>query len=633
MTDYLWIVIALPLAAALLNHFAGRRMGEPRAAGPAVLAVVGAFVYAAVAARDFFISEHASTGAVATVHLFDWMPGLGAPAELLWDPLSATMTLVVTGVGALIHIYAVGYMHGDPRFSRFFTYLNLFIASMLILVLANNFALLFVGWELVGLCSYLLISFWFTRPEAAAAGKKAFVVNRIGDFGFMVALMLVFASFGTLSYTDVLHEPGEVIGATTATAIGLLLLVGAAGKSAQVPLYVWLPDAMEGPTPVSALIHAATMVTAGVYMVARTGAIYGLSDVAGGVVATVGAVTALLAATIAIAQRDIKRVLAYSTISQLGYMFMAVGIGGYVAGLFHLVTHAVFKALLFLGAGSVIHAMAGEQNMTRMGGLRSKMPVTHATMLVATLSIAGIPPLAGFWSKDEILAVLFAKGGYFTLLWAVGLLTALLTAFYMARQYFLVFDGKARWPDRADPHESPRIMTGPLVVLGVLTVLIGFVNTPFRLSFEHFLEPAFEGVYLAHAPGDGLLLGALALVSVAAGLVGIAIAFLLYRHASDETRERLLGRVRRPFMAWENGYWVDDVYGALIVKPGMRIALWSAGAVDQRTIDGLVNGVGVAIRRLGHRLRPLQSGFVRSYGALLAVGAVAMVAWIVARGL
>jgi NADH-quinone oxidoreductase subunit L len=451
--------------------------------------------------------------------------------------------------------------------------------------------------------------------------------------GFMVALMLVFTSFGTLSYTEVLHEPGQVIGATTATAIGLLLLVGAAGKSAQLPLYVWLPDAMEGPTPVSALIHAATMVTAGVYMVARTGAIYGLSDVAGGVVATVGALTALLAATIAIAQRDIKRVLAYSTISQLGYMFMAVGIGGYVAGLFHLVTHAVFKALLFLGAGSVIHALADEQDMTRMGGLRSKMPITHATMLVATLSIAGIPPLAGFWSKDEILAVLFAKGGYFTLLWGIGLLTALLTAFYMARQYFLVFDGKARWDDGVHPHESPKIMTGPLVVLGVLTVLIGFVNTPFRLSFEHFLEPAFEGVYLAHAPEDGFLLGALALVSVAAGMVGIAIAFLLYRHASEETRERLLGKVRRPLMAWENGYWVDDVYGALIVKPGMRIALWSARAVDQRTIDGLVNGVGVAVRSLGRRLRPLQSGFVRSYGAVLAAGAVGIVAWIVARGL
>ena len=633
MTDYLWIVIALPLGAALFNHFLGRRLGEPRAAGPAIFGVVGAFGYAAVAALDFFVSEHASEEAIAVVYLFDWIPGLGAGAELLWDPLSATMTLVVTGVGALIHIYSVGYMHGDPRFSRFFTYLNLFIASMLILVLANNFALLFVGWELVGLCSYLLISFWYTRPSAAAAGKKAFVVNRIGDFGFMVALMLVFTSFGTLSYTKVLHDPGEVIGATTATAIGLLLLVGAVGKSAQLPLYVWLPDAMEGPTPVSALIHAATMVTAGVYMVARTGAIYGLSDIAGGAVATVGALTALLAATIAIAQRDIKRVLAYSTISQLGYMFMAVGIAGYAAGVFHLVTHAVFKALLFLGAGSVIHAMADEQDMTRMGGLRKKMPITHLTMLVATLSIAGIPPLAGFWSKDEILAVLFAKGGYFTVLWAVGLLTALLTAFYMARQYFLVFGGEARWGDGVQPHESPRIMTVPLIVLGVLTVLIGFVNTPFRLGFEHFLEPAFEGVGLAHAPEDGWLLAALALVSVAAGVVGIAIAFLLYHHASEEARERLLGRVRRPLMAFEHGYWVDEVYGRLIVEPGMRIAVWSAEVVDNRTIDGLVNGAGGAVRRLGELLRPLQSGFVRSYGALLAAGAVGVVAWIVARGL
>ena len=633
MADYLWVVIALPLGAALFNHFFGRRIGEPRSAGPAVLSVVGAFAYAAVAAKDFFISEHASTDAITVVHLFDWIPGLGASAELLWDPLAATMTLVVTGVGALIHIYAVGYMHGDPRFSRFFTYLNLFIASMLILVLANNFALLFVGWELVGLCSYLLISFWYTRPSAAAAGKKAFVVNRIGDFGFMVALMLIFVSFGTLSYTKVLHEPGEVIGATTATAIGLLLLVGAVGKSAQLPLYVWLPDAMEGPTPVSALIHAATMVTAGVYMVARTASIYGLSDVAGGVVATVGALTALLAATIAIAQRDIKRVLAYSTISQLGYMFMAVGVAGYVAGLFHLVTHAVFKALLFLGAGSVIHAMADEQDMTRMGGLRAKMPVTHLTMLVATLSIAGIPPLAGFWSKDEILAVLFAKGGYFTALWAVGLLTALLTAFYMARQYFLVFDGEPRWQDGVEPHESPRIMTGPLIILGVLTVLIGFVNTPFRLSFEHFLEPAFGGIGSAHAPDDGLLLTALALVSVGAGVVGIVIAFLLYRQASEETRERLLARVRRPLRAWEHGYWVDEAYGTLIVKPGMRIAVWSAGFVDQRTIDGLVNGIGWAVRQVGARLQPLQSGYVRSYGALLAAGAVGVVAWIVVRGL
>ncbi|MCY3652606.1 MAG: NADH-quinone oxidoreductase subunit L [bacterium] len=633
MIDYLWIVIALPLGAALFNHFLGHRLGEPRSAVPAVLSVAGSFGYAAVAARDFFVSATAAEEAVTVVHLFDWIPGLGAGAELLWDPLSATMTLVVTGVGALIHLYSAGYMHGDPRFSRFFTYLNLFIASMLILVLANNFALLFVGWELVGLCSYLLISFWYTRPSAAAAGKKAFVVNRIGDFGFMVALMIIFLTFGTLSYTEVLHNPGAVMGAGTATAVGLLLLVGAAGKSAQLPLHVWLPDAMEGPTPVSALIHAATMVTAGVYLVARCGAIFALSEIAGGVVATVGAATALLAATIAIAQRDIKRVLAYSTISQLGYMFMAVGVAGYVAGLFHLLTHAVFKALLFLGAGSVIHAMRDEQDMNRMGGLRAKMPFTHATMLIATLSIAGIPPLAGFWSKDEILAVLFYKGGYFLVLWGVGLVTALLTAFYMARQYFLVFTGPARWEEGANPHESPRIMTAPLVILGALTLVIGFVNTPFRLGLEHFLEPVFHGVPVAHAPEDGLLLTSLALVSVGAGLVGIFIAYLVYYRSADQVRERLLGRVRRPLMAFEHGYWIDDVYGNLIVKPGRRLAEWSAGWVDQRVIDGLVNGLGGLVRHLGELLRPLQSGFVRAYGSLLTIGALVVVAWMVIRGL
>ena len=633
MIDYLWIIVALPLAGAVVNHFVGRRLGEPRSGYVAVAAIGGAFVYAAVAARDFFVSEESSEDAITAVELFDWIPGLGATAELLWDPLAATMTLVVTGVGTLIHVYAIGYMHGDDRFSRFFAYLNFFIASMLILVLANNFAVMFVGWELVGLSSYLLISFWYTRPSAAAAGKKAFIVNRIGDFGFMIALMLIFTSFGTLSYTQVLDQPGEIIGASTATAIGLLLLVGAAGKSAQIPLYVWLPDAMEGPTPVSALIHAATMVTAGVYMVARTGAIFELSDVAGGVVATVGAATALLAATIAIAQRDIKRVLAYSTISQLGYMFMAVGVAGYVAGVFHLVTHAVFKALLFLGAGSVIHGMADEQDMMKMGGLRKKMPITHMTMLIATLSIAGIFPLAGFWSKDEILAVLFEKGGYYFVLWGVGLLTALLTAFYMARQYFLVFSGEARWDEAVDPHESPRSMTNPLIILAVLTAVVGFLNTPFRPAFERFLEPAFHGVQMAHLPEDTLLVVVLAVVSVGAGVVGILIAYLLYGRASEVTQLRILARIRRPMMVWEHGYWVDEAYDTLLVQPGKRLAMWSANVVDQQWIDGLVNGTGGLVRRIGSRLRPIQSGFVRNYGALFAVGTVGLVAWIVSRGL
>ena len=633
MTANLWAVIALPLAGAAVNHFFGRRMGGRRASGLAILATGASFVYAAAAALPFLAGGERAEEAVTVVRLFDWIPSLGAGAELLWDPLAAVMTLVVTGVGSLIHIYAVGYMHDDRRLARFFTYLNLFIASMLILVLANNFAVLFVGWELVGLCSYLLISFWYVRPSAAAAGRKAFVVNRIGDFGFMIALMLIFASFGTLSYSAVLNEPGEVIGSSTAAAIGLLLLVGAAGKSAQVPLYVWLPDAMEGPTPVSALIHAATMVTAGVYMVARTGALYGLSDLAGGTAAVVGAATALLAAVIAVAQRDIKRVLAYSTISQLGYMFMAVGAAGYTAGLFHLVTHAVFKALLFLGAGSVIHAMGGEQDMNRMGGLAKKTPVTHATMAVATLAIAGIPPLAGFWSKDEILAVLFESGGYFTALWAVGVAVALLTAFYMARLYFLVFWGKPRWPDGAQPHESPRVMTVPLLILAAGSIGIGFINTPFRLAFEHFLEPAWHGVKQAHAPESGLLLIALALISTAAGLVGIVIAYLLYGRASEENRERLLAYLRRPLTAMEHGFWVDDMYGRLAVIPGRRLAEWSARVVDERLIDGAVNGTGALVKRLGQRLRPLQSGYVRTYGTLLAAGAAAVMIWMVIRGL
>ena len=635
MTDYVWLIIVLPFAGAVANHFVGRRLPEPLPGVLATGAIAASFVYGAVAAVPFFQGGHEAEEAITAVHLFDWIPALGAQAELLWDPLSALMTLIVTGVGTLIHLYSIGYMHGDERFSRFFTYLNLFAASMLVLVLANNFAILFVGWELVGLCSYLLISFWYTRRSAAAAGKKAFIVNRIGDFGFMIGLMLIFVSFGTLSYSEVLHEPGEIIGATTATAIGLLLLVGAAGKSAQIPLYVWLPDAMEGPTPVSALIHAATMVTAGVYMVARTGAIYGLSDVAGPVVAGIGAATALVAATIAIAQNDIKKVLAYSTVSQLGYMFMAVGVAGYVAGVFHLMTHAFFKALLFLGAGSVIHGMADEQDMRKMGGLRSKMPITALTMGIATIAIAGVPPLAGFWSKDEILATVFEQGGWLLVVWGIGIVTALLTAFYMTRQFILVFLGKPRWDSEVHPHESPKVMTVPLLILAVLSIGAGFLNAPLLgiLSLEHFLEPAFEGVPLAHPPEAASTELLLALVSVVAAVVGISMAVLLYMRANEQVRERFFGLIRRPWFAWENAYWVDQVYGALIVAPGKRIAEWTAAAFDQSFVDGIVNGVGGITNRVGRAIRPIQTGFVRSYGALLAVGAAALVAWVVSRGL
>jgi NADH-quinone oxidoreductase subunit L len=532
------------------------------------------------------------------------------------------MTLVVTGVGALIHLYSIGYMHGDPRYGRFFTYLNLFIASMLILVLANNFAMLFVGWELVGLSSYLLISFWFEKETAAAAGKKAFIVNRVGDVGFIVALMLVFAHFGSFSF-DVVFAGAHELAAGTATAIAVLLLVGAAGKSAQLPLYVWLPDAMEGPTPVSALIHAATMVTAGVYLVARSAAIFGASEAAGAVVAIVGAATALFAATIALAQNDIKRVLAYSTISQLGFMFMAVGAAAHVAGVFHLMTHAFFKALLFLGAGAVIHGMHGEQDMRRMGGLARKMPITFVTMAVGWLAISGIPPLAGFWSKDEILGSVFERGGLWVVLFGVGLFTAAITAFYMTRMMWLTFFGTPRWADGLHPHESPPVMTLPLLALAGLSVVGGLVNTPFRTSLEHFLHPVFEAVHLTHPP-EGTLALTLAAASVAAALAGIALAAVRYRtYRTEEGRTwRILGR----------GYYVDDVYGQVFARSGKLAAAWLAFRFDARIIDGAVEGTGGLVRRIGGWLRPLQTGFVRSYGLAIVLGTVALLGWFLTRG-
>ncbi len=586
------------------------------------LTVGASFVVAVLASIDFFTGE----GESHVVRLFDWIPALGIEASLIWDPLASVMTMVVTGVGAIIHWYSIGYMEGDERYGRFFTYLNLFIVSMLILVLGSNFGLLFVGWELVGLSSYLLISFWYTRETAAAAGKKAFVVNRIGDFGFLVGLMVIFSTFGSLSYGYVFEEAPRVLTTGGATAITLLLFVGAIGKSAQFPLHVWLPDAMEGPTPVSALIHAATMVTAGVYMVARTAPLYELAPVSAGVVATIGILTALGAATIALGQRDIKRVLAYSTISQLGYMFLGVGAAAYTAGIFHLFTHAFFKALLFLGAGSVIHALAGRQDLRQMGGLRKLMPVTFATMGVAWLAISGIPPLSGFWSKDEILAATFERGGTWVVLWGVGILTALLTALYMSRLMYLTFWTRPKWEDEGlHPHESPLVMTVPLVALGIASAVAGFVNTPWRLGFEHFLEPSFEGVPLAAAPPAGTQWG-LAIISVVAGAMGIAWATRRYLFKPAPTEESDTWRWVR------NGYYLDDIYGNTLVLPGKLGAAWLAFVADQRFIDGLVNGVGLVVRRVGAALRPIQSGFVRNYGAAVLAGAVAMLVWFVARG-
>ncbi|MEX2132579.1 MAG: NADH-quinone oxidoreductase subunit L [Acidimicrobiia bacterium] len=627
MIDFIWLIIALPLLSAVLLHFLGRYLGEPLSGWLATVAIGASFVFALVAALPFF-----EGGAEAsTVPLWEWMPAVGASFEIQWDPLSAMMALVVTGVGTLIHVFAISYMHGDERFARFFTYLNLFVASMLTLVLAGNYAMLFLGWELVGLCSYLLIGFWFTRPSAAAAAKKAFVVNRIGDFGFMIALMLVFTSFGTLSFAGVFERAPEVLTTGTATAIGLLMLVGAAGKSAQIPLYVWLPDAMEGPTPVSALIHAATMVTAGVYVIARSAAIFELAPAASMTVATVGAITAIWAATIALAQRDIKRVLAYSTVSQLGYMFLAVGSTAYVAGLFHLMTHAFFKALLFLGAGAVIHAMNGEQDMHKMGGLLKRMPVTGITMGIATLAIAGIPPMAGFWSKDEILGAAFERGGWFSVLFVVGLVTALLTSFYMSRQWVLVFLGEPRWSEGVDPHKAPRLMGVPLIALAVLSVLGGLVNTPFRYTLEHFLEPVFEGISVQHPPeGIGMFL-IVAGLSVVAGLVGAAAALVTYRQPASSWR-RFEEGLQPLWGTWEDAYRVDDFYGRTLVAPGKRVAEVMAFDVDLAFIDGAVNGIAGFFLGLGQRLRPLQTGYVRNYAALLFAGAVVVVAWLLAGG-
>ncbi len=621
MVDLIWLAIALPLAGALLLLTFGRRIGEPASGWIASSTIGAGFILAAVNAIDFVQGgEHGET-----VRLFEWMPGLGLDAALLWDPLAAMMTLIVTGVGTLIHVYSIGYMHGDPRYGRFFAYLNLFAASMLILVLGANFGLLFVGWELVGLSSYLLISFWFERPSAAAAGKKAFVVNRIGDFGFLIGLMVVFASFGTFSYGTVFEEAAEVLTTGTATAITLLLVVGAAGKSAQLPLHVWLPDAMEGPTPVSALIHAATMVTAGVYMVARTGALFELAPFSSGLVATLGAATALVAATIALAQWDIKRVLAWSTISQLGYMFLGVGATAYVAGMFHLMTHAFFKALLFLGAGSVIHGLADQQDMRKMGGLRKAMPVTFATMAIAWLAISGIPPFAGFWSKDEILAVTFEQGGWYVVLWGVGIVTALLTAFYMTRLIYLTFFGKPRWDEGVHAHESPLVMTGPLLALAGLSAVGGLVNTPWRLTLEHFLEPAFELVSLGHPP-ENLTPWVLAGVSVLAALAGIALAWRRYAPRDEVPEEASLSwRVLR------GGYYLDDVYGNTLVLPGKLASAWLAFVADQRVVDGAVNGVGVLVRRIGAALKPVQSGFVRNYAVILLGGTIGVLAWMLMR--
>ncbi|MDQ3757001.1 MAG: NADH-quinone oxidoreductase subunit L [Actinomycetota bacterium] len=618
--DAAYLILAFPLAGFLLLVAFGRRLGDPGAGRLATLAMTGSFASAVVTFLALLDREHEHRH--VTKNVFTWISSgsLDVNAALLVDPLSVTMALFVTGVGTLIHLYSIGYMHGDERYPRFFVYLNLFAFSMLVLVLGDSLPLTFLGWEGVGACSYLLISFWFERESAAVAGKKAFVTNRVGDFGFMLAMFLVFNAVGSLTY-ETIFERIDGMAEVTAGAVGLLLLLGAAGKSAQLPLYVWLPDAMEGPTPVSALIHAATMVTAGVYLLARMNPVLDVGpEWVPTVIAVVGAATALFAATVACAQDDIKRVLAYSTISQLGFMFLAVGSGAYVAAIFHMVTHAFFKALLFLGAGSVIHGLHDEQDMKRMGALRKLMPITSATFIVGWLAIAGIPPFAGFWSKDEILIAAWDKS---PLLWAVGATAALLTAYYMTRQVILVFFGKGRWDEaHVRPHESPWTMWLPLVVLAGLSIVGGALNLPTQgwLLLDEWLEPVI-GAHHAAAVTSGEK-WALAMTVLITSVVGLLLARALWLRRTD-----------RPSLepsALRNAWGVDSLFAFLFGTGGRLVAAGSA-AFDKQVVDGSVNGVGSLVRLGGGYLRRVQTGYVRNYALGIAGGTVLLLGWALVR--
>ncbi|MDQ3962751.1 MAG: NADH-quinone oxidoreductase subunit L [Actinomycetota bacterium] len=637
--------IGFPLLAAtillLFGNYLERSVIGRRVKGwtgwLAALAVARAFA-SAVALFFKLVGQPEHERSVG-VHLFDWISvgHFSFGVDLRIDQLAVVMLLVVTGVGLLIHIYSIGYMHGDERYPRYFAYLNLFIASMLVLVLADNLLLMYVGWEAVGLCSYLLIGFWFERPAAHHAAKKAFIVNRIGDFAFLLGILLLGTRIGSLAIDaintsaaggGVIEGAGFTVAALlpgVATVASLLLFVGATGKSAQIPLYVWLPDAMEGPTPVSALIHAATMVTAGVYMVARLSPVFELGDTLW-IVGWIGALTALWAALMAAAEYDIKRVLAYSTISQLGYMFLAHGVGAYSVGIFHLATHAFFKALMFLGAGAVMHALAGETDMRKMGGLRKVLPVTGWTFMAGWLAISGLIPFAGFWSKDAILASAWNEGQY--ALWAIGVATALLTAFYMSRLYFRVFEGKRLVPEGVHPHDAPPTMAAALIPLAVLSVVGGIINLPGLLTLEHFLEPV---VGHSEVP-SGLtpwVLGGVALVVAA---LGIALARSLYVGRAASLRRRILTARLGPLVpAARNKFYVDRAYGALIVLPGRRFAELCAFVIDARWIDGALIGAGRIVATFSEGFRRLQSGYVRSYAATFLFGVVVILSFLVFR--
>jgi NADH-quinone oxidoreductase subunit L len=677
---HLWLIPVLPLLGAAINGLFGKKFSRQ-----AVSAVALLFSGAAFAMVLYVASRFSSLTAPHVEFLATWIRAgkFQVDFSFFLDQLSLVMLLVVTGVGFLIHIYSIGYMWEEGGFYRFFAYLNLFMFFMLTLVLASNYLLMFIGWEGVGLASYLLIGFWFTKDSAASAGKKAFIVNRVGDFGFLIALFLLIKHFGSLNFDQVFQNvipmSPETGGAGLLTAIGLLLMVGAAGKSAQIPLYVWLPDAMEGPTPVSALIHAATMVTAGVYMVSRSHVIFERAPMALTVVAIIGTLTALFAATIGITQTDIKKVLAYSTISQLGYMFIACGVGAFSAAIFHLMTHAFFKGLLFLAAGSVIHAVSGEQDMRQMGGLRTKIPWTFWTMTIATFAIAGIPPFAGFFSKDEILWRAYQTSWVY---WFIGLFTAFLTSFYMFRLWFMTFFGEYRGQaeaeyadldhghvDHADTragipaphghghggiHESPRLMVVPLVILAFLSFTGGWIGVPGSLGgsnhFDKFLGPVFHSTLAAGAEGHGetavpeketegpepqtghatelVFTG----ISVFAGLLGFVLAWLLY-YRDPQLPQKIAAGLGGLYDAVVNKYYIDELYATLFVKPliaGSALILWHG--IDQDVIDASVDNSAHGAREVSDSVRHMQSGNLRSYAGWVAAGAAVVIAYMIWMG-
>jgi NADH-quinone oxidoreductase subunit L len=645
VTSLVWLTVALPLAGFLVNGALALR--RPAAKDLVSFVGVGVLVGAFVVALSVFVQlwlhpPHAPI----IVTLWRWLPVGALQLDFAFqvDQLSAVMLLVITGVGSLIHLFSVGYMKSDPGYARYFSYLNLFVVFMLVLVLGSSFPVMFIGWEGVGLCSYLLIGFWFSDKVNADAGKKAFIVNRIGDFGFMIAMFMIWHHLGTLTFTGMVERAPAVfsLGSGVVTAITLFLFLGCAGKSAQIPLYTWLPDAMAGPTPVSALIHAATMVTAGVYLVARTNVLFALAPLSSTVVAGIGALTALFAATIGLRQYDIKKVLAYSTVSQLGFMFVAVGTGAYTAGVFHLVAHAFFKALLFLGAGSVIYAMheayhathshADAQDMRNMGGLRQHLPVTFWLMLIATLAIAGIPPFAGFFSKDEILAAAYARGEsipIFYVFYGMSVIAALLTSFYMARLMAMTFLGENRTGEQERPHlhDAPLVMTGPLLVLGIFSALGGLLNLPRFLggggAMEHWLEPVtapaarYFRLEMPHGSTEFYLIGA----AVAIGAVGLVAGWWF------TSRRRTLSAAESPAdtglaRVLYRKYYVDEIYDAILVRPLLwlsRVVLWKG--VDQGAVDGAaVNGTAKLSRGLGWLGSRLQTGQVGIYVVLFLVG-------------